>query len=66
MNVICAGISSIAMTPRKSVSRNGNLTHAKPYAAIDAMSSGRMVEGITIETLLMKAGSMLCCSSTAW
>ena len=52
MNVIWAGMRSIAITLRNSTSRPGNLIHANAKAAIADSTSGRIVEGTTIETLL--------------
>ncbi len=64
MKVICAGISSIAITTRKRLSRKGKRTHAKPKAASAAIKSGRIVAGTVIDTLFRKALSMFCCWST--
>ncbi len=55
MKPICTGIISSATMIRKIVSRNGNLIHASAYAAIDAITSGRMVDGMVMNRLLRNA-----------
>ena len=48
MRTIWIGIRSSATTVGKSVSRNGEFIQAKAKAAIEASSSGKIVEGIAI------------------
>ncbi len=64
INTIWIGTSSSPTTIRKSESRKGKSTHAKPYAASAQKKTGRTVAGTVMITLLMNEFSMPCEPST--
>ena len=67
LNSVRSGSSAIwigticsAKISRNRVLLHLNFTHARPYAAISAITSGTMAAGIEITNELMKYGAMPC------
>ena len=60
-NVACRGTTRSPTTTTNRMFRPGNDIHENAYAAKDAIATGMMVDGITMNRLLMNA-----CPIPAW